>query len=112
MMTQEDLSAAVANLISLQARDEKVLGNVWEAVGWNAGLANAVVTRVNAMESAFTLATGQLKDQGNEVAQLRADVAGHGGQITQMRDDTLKALELVHNEPISRDAQLRREMDA
>ena len=55
MMSQEDLSAAVNNLIALQSRDEKVLSNVWEAVGWNAGLANALVTRVNNMEAAAKL---------------------------------------------------------
>ena len=85
LLTQSDLSAGFINLQGLQARDEAVLRNIGECVEWNSGLLNALVTRVNSLETVSKVSNDILGKQGSFQQELKADV--------------IKALDLVHKAP-------------
>ena len=82
-MSNEDLSAGFTNLQRIKVRDEGFQTSVFQAVHWNADLLNNLVTRVNNLEASAALVTSEVK----------------------------AALDGVNDFKISRDKQLRIELD-
>ena len=97
VMGTDELTHGFYNLVRLQARDEQFNHGVAVAVHENAGLLNAVITRMNAVE-----ASGQL--MADAVNKLRVE---HEALI----GDTRKAIVKVDDRHIVRDTTLRQELD-
>ena len=66
-MTATNLTAGFHNIIKLQARDQAHVTQVTESVHWNAGLLNALITRVNAIESSQKLEVVRVDQLQNDV---------------------------------------------
>ena len=72
LMTQEDLSQSVHNLIGKQVKDEQFTTDISDCVKFNSELLNAIIVRVNTVEAAV-----KLSDTKTDYFYLE-----FGGQIT------------------------------
>ena len=98
VMSGEELTQGFYNLTRLQSRDEKFLQGVAQCVHDNAGLLDAVVNRINGIEASLKLTQGVIE--------------GQNAKLEQLTDDVKVGLEKVHGEDITRDTNLRNELDA
>ena len=89
-MTNMDLTAGFHNMIKSQARDQAHAVQVNDSVHWNAGLLNALVARVNALETSQKL-------EAIKVDQLQGDVQ--------------TAVNTLDKQDAERDTKLRKELD-
>ena len=103
-MTNDDLSAGFMNLHQMQERDQKWTQSIAESVHYNAGLTNAMIDRLNALEAGCKLMTA-----GQEKLEEDIKVALNAGNEKMVEQLGLKAEEQQGKD---RENALRAELNA